>query len=205
MPKLYPALKAAMLAASTSGLEANFSATQSSVVSCGRSNIQARAPSAKKFLERRTSRPFTPLSLTASFVNSSIGAVRTLYPSRRAVLERVGVVARLGEVALLEAIGVDDDDATGLEVVDVLLEGGRVHRHQHVGRIARRENVAAGDVDLEGGDAGQGAGRGPDLGREVGKGGEVVAEGGGGIGEPGACQLHAIAGVSGEADDYAFA
>jgi hypothetical protein len=37
------------------------------------------------------------------------------------------------------------------------------------GRVAGGEDVVVGDVDLEGRDPGQGAGRGPDLGREVGK------------------------------------
>jgi hypothetical protein len=59
-----------------------------------------------------------------------------------------------------------------------------------------------GEVQLEGGDAGQGAGGGPDLGGEVRLGGKVVAEVGGLLGEPVARQLHAVAGVAGDSDDY---
>jgi hypothetical protein len=43
---------------------------------------------------------------------------------------------------------------------------------------------------------------GPDLGGEVGQGGQVVAEDGGVGGEPVTGQLHAVAGVAGEADDH---
>ena len=64
-----------------------------------------------------------------------------------------------------------------------------------------RQDVVIGDVDLEGGDAGQGAGRGPDLGREVRQRGQVVAEQGGRVGEAVPGELHPIAGVAGEADD----
>ena len=55
--------------------------------------------------------------------------------------------------------------------------------------------------DLEGRDAGQGAGRGADLGREVRQRGQVVAEQRAGAGEAVAGELHAVAGVAGEADD----
>ena len=48
--------------------------------------------------------------------------------------------------------------------------------------------------------AGQRAGRRADLGREVGQRADVVAEDGGGPGELGAGELHAVAGIAGEAD-----
>ena len=118
-----------------------------------------------------------------------------------AVLERVGRVAGLLEVAVVELVGVDDDDAAGLEVAEVGLERRRVHRHQHVGRVAGGVDVVVGDADLEAGDAGQGAGGGADLGREVGERREVVADQRRGVGELGPGQLHAVAGVAGEADD----
>ena len=63
-----------------------------------------------------------------------------------------------------------------LEAVQLGLERGRVHGHEHVGGVARRGDLVVGDVDLERGDAGEGAGRRPDLGREVRQRGEVVAE-----------------------------
>ena len=67
-----------------------------------------------------------------------------------------------------------------------------------------REDVARGEVDLEGGHAVRGAGRRADLGREVGQRGQVVADHGGRVGEAAAGELHAITGVAGKADDYAI-
>ena len=51
---------------------------------------------------------------------------------------------------------------------------------------------------------GQRAGGGPDLRREVGERADVVAEDGGGPGELGAGELHAVAGVAGEPDGDAI-
>ena len=79
---------------------------------------------------------------------------------------------------------------------------GRVHRHEHVGRVARREDVVVGEVELEAGDAGQRAGRRADLGREVRQRRDVVADERGLAREAAAGQLHAVAGVAGEADDH---
>jgi hypothetical protein len=59
--------------------------------------------------------------------------------------------------------------------------------------VARGEDVARGEVDLEGGDAVRRPGGRADLGREVGKRREVVADLGGGGGEAAADELHAIA------------
>ena len=81
------------------------------------------------------------------------------------------------------------------------LQRGRVHRHEHVRHVARREDVEVGDVDLEARHAGDRAGRGADLGREVRQRRQVVAEGGAHVGEAVAGELHAVAGVAGEADD----
>ena len=63
----------------------------------------------------------------------------------------------------------------GSQVVDVDLQRGGVHRHQHVGVVAGREDVAAREVELEAADAGERARRGADLGREVGQRAEIVA------------------------------
>ena len=57
-----------------------------------------------------------------------------------------------------------------------------------------------GEVDLEAGDAGQRAGGGTDLSREVGQRREVVADRGRLAREAAPGQLHAVAGVAGEAD-----
>jgi hypothetical protein len=125
--------------------------------------------------------------------------------SQRVVLERVGGVADLGEVALGELVGVDDEDAARGQVGDVGLQRGRVHRDEHVGAVARREDVVVGEVQLERRDAGQSACWCPDLGGEVRERREVVAERRGLGGEAVTGQLHAVTGVAGEADDDAVA
>ncbi len=118
-----------------------------------------------------------------------------------AVLERVRVVAGLLQVPLGEGAGVHHQQPPALELGEVHLQRRRVHRHQHVRRVAGGEDVVVGEVDLEAGDAVGGAGGRPDLRREVGEGREVVAHQGGRGGELVAGQLHAVAGVAGEADD----
>src|SRR5581483_7666265 len=114
---------------------------------------------------------------------------------QRVVLQRVGLVAGLVQVVGGEGVGVDDQDAARFEVLDVSLQRGRVHGHEGVEAVAGRVDVLGAEVDLEAGDAGQGAGGGADLGGEVGEGGDVVAEDGRGVGKLGAGQLHAVAGV----------
>ena len=120
---------------------------------------------------------------------------------QRAVLQRVGGVADLGQRARGELVGVDDDRAAARDVLEVRLQRRRVHRHQHVRRVAGGEDVVVGEVQLERGHAGQGPGGGPDLGGEVGQRRQVVAERRGLGGEPVTGELHPVAGVAGETDD----
>ena len=84
------------------------------------------------------------------------------------------------------------------QVVDVRAQRGRVERDEHVGLVGRRADVARGEVDLEARDARERAGWRADLGREVGERREVVARERGRLGELGAGQLDAVAGVAGE-------
>ena len=60
-------------------------------------------------------------------------------------------------------------------------------------------------MDLECGHAGERPGGGPDLGREVRQGGQVVAHDRGGVGETAAGELHSVARVAREANHHAFA
>ena len=94
----------------------------------------------------------------------------------RAVLERALRIAGLLEVPVGERVGVDDQRPALRQVGDVRLESGRVHRDEHIRSVARREDVVVGEVELEAGNAGQRAGRRPDLGGEVGQRRDVVAE-----------------------------
>ena len=112
------------------------------------------------------------------------------------------VIAGLEQVALLEGVLVDDQRPPDLEPAEVGAQRRRVHRHQHVRFVAGRGDRVVGDVHLEAGDAVHGAGRGADLGRELGQRREVVAVLGGHRGESVAGELHPVAGVSGEAHDH---
>ena len=87
------------------------------------------------------------------------------------------------------------------QVGDVRLQRRRVHRDEDVRRVARREDVVVGEVELEAGDARQRAGGRADLGGEVGQRRDVVAEQRGLGRELRAGELHAVAGVAREADD----
>ncbi|SFY53095.1 hypothetical protein STEPF1_06370 [Streptomyces sp. F-1] len=121
----------------------------------------------------------------------------------RVVVQRRTVVPGLGQVAGRELVGVDDDLGAARQVARVRLQGGRVHRHQHVRRVPRGEDVVVGEVHLERGDSGQGACGGTDLRREVRQRRQVVAERRGLGGEPVPGQLHPVARVAREADDHA--
>ena len=122
----------------------------------------------------------------------------------RAVLERVRLVAGLLQVALLERVGVDDQRAALGQVLHVRAQRGRVHRHEHVRRVAGREDVVVGEVELEAGDARERACRRADLGREVGQRREVVPHHRGLAREAVAGELHPVARVAREADDHAL-
>src|SRR5438874_2983368 len=117
------------------------------------------------------------------------------------VFQWIGGGLRLLEVGFLEAVGIDDQDAVLLQVGDVDLEGGRVHGDEHVYGVARGVNVAGSEMQLVATDAGQGARRGANLGREVRESGDVVAVQGDRIGELTTSDLHAVAGIASEAND----
>ena len=120
----------------------------------------------------------------------------------RTVLEGIRRVAGLLQVAVVEGVAVHDQRAAVRQVPDVLAERRGIHRDEHVRRVAGREDVVVGVVDLEAGHARERARRRTDLGREVGKRREVVPEERGLAREAAAGQLHAVAGVAGEPDDH---
>jgi hypothetical protein len=121
-----------------------------------------------------------------------------------AVLERVLVVLRLFKVALVELAGVRDDQAAGLQLADVGLQRGRVHRHQHVGRVARGFDLGRSEIDLERGNAEQRALRRADFGRKVRERRQIVARQRGRQRELTAGKLHPVAGIAREAHDDRF-
>ena len=145
----------------------------------------------------------------AEVLTGLFGEAGHRHPDDLVAVEVVGgqgvvVVAGLVQVTFVKGVGVDDQRASGHQSVQFRLEGGRVHGHQNLWRVARGGDVVIRDLDLEGGHPGQGAGRGTDLGRKVRKGRQVVAGQRAGIGEPVTGELHAVARVAGEADDDPF-
>ena len=156
------------------------------------------------FLQRSASLLPSPNGFTASSVSCEMLKRDQLPVGEAAVLERVGVIAGLGEVARGEFALVGDDQPAFAQVADVGLQRRRVHRDQHVGLVAGGVDRARAEIDLEGGDAEGRALRRADFGREIGEGGEVVAGQRGRQGELPAGQLHAVAAVAGKADDDRF-
>ena len=121
-----------------------------------------------------------------------------------AVLERVLLVAGLGEVARGELALVGDDQPAFAQLVGVDLERRRVHRDQHVGLVAGGVDRAEPKLIWKARDAERRALRRADFGREIGEGRKVVAGERGRERELTAGQLHAVAAVAGEADDDGF-
>jgi hypothetical protein len=124
-----------------------------------------------------------------------------LVPVERAVLGWVGRVAGLLDVSWRERVLVQHEHTALRHDVQVCLQGRGVHRHEHVGMVARCGDVPGGELDLECRNPVDGARGGTDLGGEVRQRREVVAEHGRRAREAIAGQLHAVAGVAGEAHD----
>ena len=126
------------------------------------------------FLQRRPSFLLRPLSFTASKVWGATCRLRGRGSPVEACRPQAGfaVVAGLAQVLVVEGAGVDDDQPAALDVLVVDLQGGRIHRDQHVRRVARGLYDAGAEVDLEGRDAEGGANRA--LGSLQGKSGKVA-------------------------------
>ena len=120
------------------------------------------------------------------------------------VLERVRRVAGPVEVLLLEGARVQDEEPALLQVRQMDLEGGGVHRHEAVEAVPRGVDPPAPELELEAGHAEEGAGGGADLGREVGQRRDVVAGPRRLAGELLAGQLHAVARIPRESHDGAI-
>ena len=106
---------------------------------------------------------------------ADVDLVEPVLLAQARILERVLGVARLGQVPLVEGGGVDDEDAAGLEIGQVHLERGRVHRDQSVELIARRVDALAAELELEARHPEERAGGSADLGGEIRQRGDVVA------------------------------
>ena len=114
--------------------------------------------------------------------------------------QRIGGIAGLGQVGLVELIFVDDEDAAGLQLAEVDLQGRRVHGDQHVGRIAGRMDFVVGETELKAAHAAQRTGRGTDLRRVIGQRADGQPRHRGDVRELAADDLHAVARVARKAD-----
>ena len=199
-----PALKAARLASRHDlGFLAKRCSIQSRVGSTGRVYIQESSPRAKKFFDRSASRGLAPGLLGRLDASARSSAPRRrVKPSSEPSVERVGGVAGLVQVALVEGVAVDDERAAGLQVARLALRAA--------GFIATSTSGASPGVRMswsemwtwKRGDAGQRARPGPGSrpGSRAGWPGRCRT-GALTLGEPVAGELHAVAGVAGEADD----
>ncbi len=97
-----------------------------------------------------------------------VDLVRPVPLVQRRVLERVRRIAGAVEVLLLEGARVQDEEPALLQVREMDLEGGGVHRHQAVQAVPRGVDPPAPELELEARHAEERAGGGADLGREVG-------------------------------------
>ena len=101
------------------------------------------------------------------------------------IIERVVVlsVSTFFEVTLGKLVLVDNDQPADLDIVDVGFKARGVHREHRVDLVARRKDLVARELELEPGDPKRRAFGCPDLGWEIGEGGDVVAEDRAGGGE----------------------
>jgi hypothetical protein len=85
----------------------------------------------------------------------------------RPVFERIDAEPGLSKITLVKSAGVDDQQAAFAKARQLNLEGGWIHRHQHIKVITRRHNPARTKIDLERRHAECGADRRANLGRKV--------------------------------------
>ncbi len=132
-----------------------------------------------------------------------VDLVRAVPLVQRRVLDRVLRIAGAVEVLLLEGARVQDEEPALLQVREMHLQGGGVHRHQTVQAVPRGVHPPAPELELEARHAEERAGGRADLGREVGERRDVVAGPSGLARELLTGQLHAVARIPGEAHDRA--
>ena len=94
------------------------------------------------------------------------------------VIQRIGFVTRLLEIPLVEFVQVDNQRSAPLQIREVRLQRGGVHRHERVDLVTRGEDVLARTIQLKTADARQSPLRGANLSGKVGQGAHIVAEGG---------------------------
>ena len=117
------------------------------------------------------------------------------------------VFSSVGRMILATVVGVPAGIAIGVlagMTREVAPQGCGVHHDEHVRRVTRREDLAARELELKAGDAGEASSWGTDLRREVRECRDVVPRNRGRPGELGPGELHSVTGVAHEADDDRF-
>ena len=104
-------------------------------------------PRAKKFLQR-----FMLLASMPSSCERGVGQFFERHREQaiaveRMILEWIRGHVRLVQIALREAIAIDDQDAVRPQILDVHLQRGGIHGHQHVHGVARRVDVASRRIE----------------------------------------------------------
>ena len=165
--------------------------------------VDQRAPVAVEHPQRQPERPH--VLAAQRFLVAQAKGLHRLQSQRRniegqqlptaqaAILQRVDGIFRLFEVPLRKLAAVGDDQPAGLKRPDIDLQRRRIHRHQHVGGIARGADLARSEIDLKRRDAKQRPLRRADFGGKIGKGRQVIARQRGGQGKLPAGQLHPVA------------
>ncbi len=91
-------------------------------------------PSAKKFLQRSMLLASRPRSFRAACVSLVELDGEKAVAVEGMILERIRGHLRFAQVALGKVVAIDDQDAVGLQVLDVHFQRGGVHGDQHVHR-----------------------------------------------------------------------
>ena len=145
------------------------------------------------------------LGIEAEFLESRAGELGEFDSEQaiaveRMVFERAYADLRFAQVVLFEVVEVDDQDPVGAQIGQIHFERGGIHGDENVNCVAGRIDIARREVNLESADPGKRAGRGANLGREVGERGQIVSVQRGRIRELAAGDLHSVAGVTAETD-----
>ena len=115
-------------------------------------------------------------------------------------LKRIAGEARFRQAEIIEGILVYKHGSVSFQPLGVRLQGGWVHRHQHVTEVPGGVYLMAADVNLESRHTGDSPFRGSDLCRIVRECGKAVTIDCGQVGEQSSGKLHAVTGIPGEPD-----
>ncbi len=123
-------------------------------------------------------------------------------PLQGPVLQRRHIPADLRHRPLRELVRVHDDLPAPGHIREIRPQRRRVHRHQHIRRVPRRENVMIREMQLERRHPRQRPGRRPDLRRKIRQRRQIIPERRRLRGEPVTRELHTITRITSEPDHH---